>query len=153
MPDRTYAIAIAVILVICCLGMYVAVTGYLNANVLAPQSASTAGGAGDGCRRGREHPGSRGNQTGRDRCDRADRCPNPISLGRFPDHYRVDECVGARGRSNGWTYAAGDRSPDGHVCRLPILLRICLLPRARGARQDARDRGRGLSSQLCVGPG
>ncbi len=30
MEERSYAIAIAVILAICCLGMYVAVTGYLN---------------------------------------------------------------------------------------------------------------------------
>jgi len=32
MQDRTYVIAIVVVLAICCLGMYVAVSGYLNSN-------------------------------------------------------------------------------------------------------------------------
>ena len=36
MKDRSYAIAIVVVLGICCLGMYVAISGYLNSNPPAP---------------------------------------------------------------------------------------------------------------------
>ena len=41
MQDRSYAIAIVLVLAICCLGMYVAVSGYLNSNPSAFTSLST----------------------------------------------------------------------------------------------------------------
>ena len=40
MQDRSYAIAIVLVLAICCLGMYVAVSGYLNSNPSAFTSLS-----------------------------------------------------------------------------------------------------------------
>ncbi len=36
MQDKSYVVAVIVVLAICCLGMYVAVSGYLNANPPAP---------------------------------------------------------------------------------------------------------------------
>lgn len=41
MQDKSYAIAIVVILLICCLGMYVAVSGYLNSNPAGLTSSIT----------------------------------------------------------------------------------------------------------------
>lgn len=42
MQDRSYMIAMAVVLAICCIGMYVAISGYLNANPPPVLSNSTA---------------------------------------------------------------------------------------------------------------
>ncbi len=41
MQDKAYAVAIVVVLGICCLGMYVAVSGYLNSNPSALSSLTT----------------------------------------------------------------------------------------------------------------
>lgn len=41
MQDKAYAVAIVVVLGICCLGMYVAVSGYLNSNPSALSSLAT----------------------------------------------------------------------------------------------------------------